>query len=315
MANKNWNLHLIVDQAFDTKRYPRNPWENMLDLIAAHIRGGPQAQNRAIGYFLNASERTVRRWRNERVMPLPRDRRLIFEKTYMALIDRSPSGISERVFFPIGFQFVVPEWLDAGNLDDEADKYEAAESLYVKEVPPPPSIKPIAITTSMRAIEAFLQGGLDSVENSGASQVRIEKAVDPMKQWPTRVIETYQGKTREIKVDAAQGYIDFFNPYDIPTMNARLLALIKLATSGSFGSASSLSNLLTRLHAILRVQYGFYSPGNSRLPHANLDHTAPYMRWLERMISLAVIMDQEIAEAQEIKRERRNKRKRRAAQK
>lgn len=307
MANKNWYLSTIVPQAFDNQRYPRNAWETMLDMIASQVRGGPQEQNRAIAYFLNVSERTVRRWRNERRLPAPKDQAFLFQKAYLTIIGKSPSGLGGRVFFPVGFQFVVPEFLSVVNIEDLQDEYDAEVSMYIRNVSPPPDIKPIPLTQSMRGIEAFLAGGMGSVSSAGASAVRIEKAMDPMRMWPTRVEERMQGHQVVLNVQATEGYIDFFNPYDLPTMTARILALIKLATSGSFGSASSLSSLLTRLHAILRVEYGFYAPGSSKRSHANLDHTAPFMRWLERMIALAIIFDREVQAAQEARQENRRK--------
>ena len=307
MANRNWYLSTIAAQAFDIKRRPRNAWETMLDMIASQVKGGPQSQNRAIAYFLNVSERTVRRWRNERILPAPRDRKFYFQKAYLTLINRSPTGLGGRVFFPVGFQFVIPEFLNVVNVEDLSDEYDASEAMYVKRGNPPPSVKPIPLAQSTREIEAFLSGGVSSVTNAGASQVRIERAIDPMKIWPSRIIERFQGRETTIELQSTEGYVDFFNPYDIPVMAARILSLIKLATSGSFGSASSLSGMLTRLHAILRIEYGFYSPGSSKRPNARLDHTAPFMRWFERMISLAIVFDREIEEAQEIRRERRNR--------
>lgn len=308
MANRNWYLSTIVAQAFDNKRYPRNAWETMLDMIASQVKGGPQAQNRAIAYYLNVSERTVRRWRNERVIPAPKDRAFLFEKAYLTLISRSRSGLGDRVFFPVGFQFMVPDFIrNAVTPEDLIDAYEADVELYIKEVPPPPSVRPEALAVSMRGIESFLDGSVEGVEAAGATQVRIERAIDPMRGWPEEIRESFQGREAEIKVKQIEGYADFFNPYDIPVMAARLRALIKLATSGSLGATYSLSGMLTRLHAILRIEYGFYSPGNSRRPNVRLDHTARFMRWLERMIALAIIFDRKIQEAQEMKRERRKR--------
>ena len=311
MANRvinDWSLRVIVDQAFDTTRRPRNAWETMLDMIASQVRGGPQAQNRAIAYFLGVSERTVRRWRNERVIPPPRDRAYLFQKAYLTLIGRSPAGLGERVFFPVGFQFIVPDFLsNAVTPEDLADEYEAALDLYVQEVEPAPLVKPIPLAASQRLIGQFLSGGIAEVQMGGASETRIERALDPRRIWPTEVRENVQGRYADVKIRAVYGYVDFFNPYDLPLMTAKILALIKRATSGSLGSANSLSSLLTRLHAILRMEYGFYSPGNSKRPNARLDHTAPFMRWLERMIALAIVLDREIQEAQEEKRVNRNR--------
>lgn len=293
---------VILPQAFDKTRYPRNAWTTMLELLASDIRGGAQNQNRAIAFFMNVSERQVRRWRNDGSVPSPRDWDYYFTKIYAVLGEKSPSRdmVDGRLFFPIGFQVMVPKWSEGNDWDDIAEAYHVRENAYVKPVNPAPNVKPIALTTSMRGIHNFLTGE-GEIPSSGASEIFFERAVNPNKIWPTEIEVNRFGESKEIIIEHLEGYLDFFNPYDLPVMAARILALIQVGTSSMFGSANNISSALTTLYFLLIRQYGFYEPGETKRPNVKLDRTANFMRWLQKMIGEAASFD-ESSQKQYVKR-------------
>ena len=310
MASINWYLQTNIEQAFDER--PSSAWHTMLGMAASMVRGNDAAANRFIAYYLGVNEREVRRWRNQGMMPSPRNRRFFFDKMYRLLVDRKLTPVDGRIFFPVGFQVIVPEWSRGVDLDDLRDEYNAAVSMIIKPGSPKPRITPQAGTVTMRDIEEFLTDG--EVAFSGAASLVFEHAVSgPDRVWPSSVVVRYhteEGRVvRDVKIDSStKGYMDYFNPYDIPTMLARIYAVLKIGTSGSYGGSSNLASSLSRLYDILRYDYGFYSPGETKRAHANLDRTAKFMRWLAKMIPLAAELDASIESERERRRaERKNR--------
>lgn len=310
MASINWYLQTNIEQAFDERS--SSAWHTMLGMAASMVRGNDAAANRFIAYYLGVNEREVRRWRNQGMMPSPRNQRFFFDKMYRLLVDRKLSPIDGRIFFPVGFQVIVPDWSRGVDLEDLRDEYNAAVSMIIKPGSPKPRIKPQSAAVTMRNIEEFLRDG--EVAFSGAASLVFEHATaGPDRVWPSSVSVRYRTEegriVRDVKIDSGtKGYMDYFDPYDIPTMLARIYAVLKVGTSGSYGGSSNLASSLSRLYDILRYDYGFYSPGETKRAHANLDRTAKFMRWLAKMIPLAAELDASIESERERRRAERAKR-------
>lgn len=284
MSNRNWSLATIIGQMYDPR--PSSAWFTMLGMMASYARGNEAAQNRLIASELGVSERQVRRWRNDRVLPNRYQDQLYFASKltrFLSPVRRDGA----RVLYPVGFLLEINEYAAGMTYAEIAAIYATEAQDNLRPGSPPPRIRPPALTTSQRNLQETLTNDVGG--ESGRMGLRFEYARSPNADIPVTVtrVTRRRGKAdrEEIYYESIRDYTDFFNPYDLPTMAARIgIAAGMIAAHKE--SYTALRNGFAQLHTILRLEYGFYSPGNSRLPNASLNRTVSFMHWFERILNM-----------------------------
>lgn len=279
MSNRNWSLATIIGQMYDPR--PSSAWFTMLGMMASYARGNEAAQNRLIAYELGVSERQVRRWRNEHVIPNRYQDQLYFASKltrFLSPIRRSGT----RALYPVGFLVSINEYAAGLSYAELKSLYDETDREINHLVSPPPRVKPPALIASQRGIQAA--AGDAEGQESGRMSLVYEYAASPNVEIPVKVVRVSR-KKEKIYYESIQGYLDFFNPYDLPLMGARVDIAIRMIASHP-GAESAIMRALSHLYALLRVEYGFYSPGNTRLPNASVNRTVSFMRWFERVLNM-----------------------------
>ena len=275
MAAYNFPLRENVRQAFAGGQ--GNAFQTMIRMVASTVPGGIEAQNAYIARVTGASVRTVRRWRNQGTVPNGiANQEKVFLALYHAITNRDGWA-----FHPVGFRFLIDVWgKDAFSYTELGDLYEQRLLRKFK------GGKPLPLTQLQRMVESALKNLGEG--SSGAINLFLERATDPNRIFEvtsTRVARRRRGKTKETESTyTEEGYLDFFDPYDLHLMTAKLASAIE--AGGKSLTRGGMLNTVESLYRTLTFWYGFYSPGNTRSPHAAQNPTAAWMRWLERLSNL-----------------------------
>lgn len=274
MPAYNFPLRENVRQAFAGGQ--GNAFQTMLRMVASTVPGGIEAQNAYIARMTGASVRTVRRWRNQGVVPNGiANQEKVFISLYRGIVLR------DIPFHPVGFRYLIEIWgKDAFSYAELGDLYEQRLLRKFK------GGKPLPLTQLQRMVESALRNLGEG--SSGAINLFLERATDPNRIFEvtsTRVARRRGGKTKETESTyTEEGYLDFFDPYDLHVMTAKLAAAIE--AGGKALTTGGMLNTLEALYRTLTFWYGFYSPGNTKSPHSAQNPTAAWMRWLERLTNL-----------------------------
>ncbi len=271
--SSNWPLRENIRQAFAGG--PANAFQTMLRMLAATVPGGAEAQNAYIASVTGSSVRTVRRWRNQGTIPngYPNHER-VFLSLYRALVNRNTA------FFPVGFRFMIDVWgKDAFYYTEFSDLYE--QRLLTKFR----NAGPLPLSELKKQVErALAEVGEGS---SGSVHLVYEHAPDPAKVFEVTSLRVRRKKNKIVEhrhTYSEQGYLDFFDPYDLPMMTTKIASAIE--AGGRALTREGIVSSLESLYHTLTFYYGFYSPGNTKEPHSRINPTASWMRWFERVINL-----------------------------
>ena len=274
-SNFNWHYRETITQAFAGGS--QNAFQTMLRMAASRIPGGVGKQNEYIAIITQSSVRSVRRWRNQGTVPhgYPNQSR-VFDSLYHYIIDNRKYD-----FYPIGFRFLIEVW------GKEAFSYSELYDLYEQRLLGKfRNAAPFQLTILKKQVEKAVIDATGS--GSGSVALRFEHAPDPDKVFE---VETRRRTRKKKKMEEKTytypetGYMDFFNPYDLPMMTTKIAAALEAASNSI--TMSQIKSALTDLRTELRYWYGFYEPKVSKRPHSKMDPTADYMRWLEKVIELA----------------------------